>query len=905
MILRSIGVQGWRCFADPMTVGPFGHAINVIHAPNAVGKSTLLEALLRGFFDGHRVGGRDVEMIRPWGRDLSPEVTLEFSEAGTDYRLKKRFLDNASCELFRKEDDRFVRLSEGEKADEFVRSLFSAGSPGRGLSKPAHWGLAQVRLVPQGELAVPELSGNLVEDIQESLGVQVSGPGMSGLEERIDAAYLRFFTRGGKLKTGKDAPRVVELKDRVQELEREQRGILEELEVFDQASRRVEDLRAERAQAKRDAESLDQELAKARQEAQSYGKLVTDRDLKQEQMKTASARHAELKQRIQGIESARKELARAREELERLGKDTSERVKELTRLNALAEQAKSHLEEVRKGRQGVDKAERDAENAERFVQAGRHLAELQGLLKRIREAAQDLEAGKKELAGTVAPDAKALKAIRKARTARDEAQVRLDAALITLEIVPQINGRMEILAAEETGQREITPGTPVLVKGAPEVVVNLEGVARIRARGPAGTVEELREEVNKEARNLEALTAGFGTADMDQLEAKSEHYHRIQQKVSDAQTRLDTLLSNTTAEEIEQESRKTERIIEEISRAYPPWAGTPPDADSLRNAAREIKQAFVSCVEEAELKNEKAAQAFQAANVRIAKLQAEHDLLDRGVKSISERLEDMQKDGMDDPERAAKLSGISLEWDAARSGVEKLETEFSRFQDDPRLLAERLEKQRNAIQDQASNALELLKKEEGRLEQLATSGPYSALSQVEEQIAELKTQIDTEELRINAIRLLRDTVLHCKAKILSDLRKPVEESATRMLQRIAGTRIGSVQLADSFNPQAVTPRMASSDVTLLDLSGGEKEQVHLAVRLALAEVLAGNDRRFLVLDDILTATDTGRLARVLSILEEAAQRLQLFILTCHPERYRGLAEADFYDLEELLISIQP
>ena len=900
MILRSIGVQGWRCFADPMTVGPFGDAINVIHAPNAVGKSTLFEALLRGFFDGHRVGGREVESLRPWGRDLSPEVTLEFSEAGTDYRLKKRFLDNASSELFRKEENKFVRLSEGEKADEFVRNLFSAGSPGRGLSKPAHWGLAQVLLVPQGELEVPELSGNLVEDIQQSLGVQVSGPGMGGLEERIETSYLRLFTPTGKLKTGKDAPKVVELKDHLHQLEQEQRRILEDLEVFEQVSRRVEDLRSERAQAKRDAEALDQELAKARQQAQAYKALVTDRDLKAAQMKTASAQHGELKQRIDGIDTARKELARTREELDRLGKDTSERLKELDRLNAQAELAKSHLEEVRKGREDVDKAERQAEDAERFVQAGKHLAELHGLLKRIREATQDLEAGKKELAATVAPDAKALKAIRKALTARDEAQVRLDAALITLEIVPQKPGSIDILAAEETGHQEITPGTPVLVKGAPEVVVDLTGVARIRARGPAGTVEELREEVNKETRNLEALTAGFGTADIDQLEAKSEQFNIIQQKVSDAQTRLDTLLSNTTAEEIEQESRKTESIIDEISRTYPAWTDTPPNADSLRTTARETRQAFLSRIDEAELKNEKAAQAFQAASVKIAKVQAEQDLRDRDVKSISEKLDQMQKDGMDDQQRSARLNEISLEWDAARSAAEKLESELSHFQDDPRLLAERLEKQQNAIRDQASNALESLKKEEGRLEQLATAGPYSALSQVEEQIAELETQVDSEELRINAIRLLRDTVHHCKSNILSDLRKPVEESATRMLQRIAGTRLGTVQLADRFHPQAVTPRMASSEVTLLDLSGGETEQVHLAVRLALAEVLADNDRRFLVLDDILTATDTGRLARILSILEEAAQRLQLFILTCHPERYRGLSGADFYDLEGVL-----
>jgi len=37
-------------------------------------------------------------------------------------------------------------------------------------------------------------------------------------------------------------------------------------------------------------------------------------------------------------------------------------------------------------------------------------------------------------------------------------------------------------------------------------------------------------------------------------------------------------------------------------------------------------------------------------------------------------------------------------------------------------------------------------------------------------------------------------------------------------------------------------------------------------------------------------------------LEEAAQQLQIFILTCHPERYRGLSAADFYDLEGILTS---
>ena len=39
---------------------------------------------------------------------------------------------------------------------------------------------------------------------------------------------------------------------------------------------------------------------------------------------------------------------------------------------------------------------------------------------------------------------------------------------------------------------------------------------------------------------------------------------------------------------------------------------------------------------------------------------------------------------------------------------------------------------------------------------------------------------------------------------------------------------------------------------------------------------------------------------ILSILEEASDRLQLVVLSCHPERYRALAGAAFFDLEGIL-----
>jgi len=53
-------------------------------------------------------------------------------------------------------------------------------------------------------------------------------------------------------------------------------------------------------------------------------------------------------------------------------------------------------------------------------------------------------------------------------------------------------------------------------------------------------------------------------------------------------------------------------------------------------------------------------------------------------------------------------------------------------------------------------------------------------------------------------------------------------------------------------------------------------------------------------NDVFTYTDTTRLARITTILDEAAERFQIVLLTCHPERYRGLPNAEFFDLEKIV-----
>lgn len=479
MILRSIHVEGWRCFIAPVRVGPFSDGLNVLYAPNATGKSTLFEALLRGLLDSYRVTGREVEALRPWGRFLAPAVSVEFTHGGTDYRLTKRFLDRSSSNLERRENGRFVRLAEGEAADQQVREILTHNPPGRGLARPENWGLAQVLWAPQGDLALAELSGDVVSNIREFLGAQISGPGAGLLEERIEDAYLKVYTPGGKLKTGKDASALVRLREQLQQAIENRGYALEQQQAFEEAARRVEDLRARRLQAKRTADEFAKVLAEARSSAEAYTALLADKREREGKAESAEIQYGALKERSDAIKAARKAIQEARDTLERLRGDLLLRAREMEEREKEATRAKSRLEDVRKERLAVEEARQKADLARRYLDTKGKVEELGRRLRRIAQVYRTLTQCRKERSELVAPDTRALRAIRKAVREREAAQAYLETTLITLEVVPEKAGSLEIVAGEERGTRALAPGRALEVKGSPEVVVEVHGVGRV------------------------------------------------------------------------------------------------------------------------------------------------------------------------------------------------------------------------------------------------------------------------------------------------------------------------------------------------------------------------------------------------------------------------------------------
>ena len=110
---------------------------------------------------------------------------------------------------------------------------------------------------------------------------------------------------------------------------------------------------------------------------------------------------------------------------------------------------------------------------------------------------------------------------------------------------------------------------------------------------------------------------------------------------------------------------------------------------------------------------------------------------------------------------------------------------------------------------------------------------------------------------------------------------------TAAFAELSGDRTRRVFLDDKLQIAGIGANRESSHAFDL-LSQGAKEQLLLCLRLAVAQELAADEPQLLILDDVLVNTDPVRQERVLDVLGSVASTLQILVLSCHADRYRGV-----------------
>jgi DNA repair exonuclease SbcCD ATPase subunit len=182
--------------------------------------------------------------------------------------------------------------------------------------------------------------------------------------------------------------------------------------------------------------------------------------------------------------------------------------------------------------------------------------------------------------------------------------------------------------------------------------------------------------------------------------------------------------------------------------------------------------------------------------------------------------------------------------------------------------------------------------------QLTLDGSSDPQADLEHARAKFETASElhaTEARRAAAIALLHRLFTEAREAIDRNLSQPLADRINAYLQCLFGSSTTlTVRVSEGGIEGLELVRADDSAFGFATLSGGAREQVAAAVRLAMAEILAADHDGCLpvVFDDAFAFSDPQRIQALQRMLDYAArQGLQIILLTCTPGDYAGLGAA--------------
>jgi DNA repair exonuclease SbcCD ATPase subunit len=897
MIVRQIEAEGWGCFANAIVIGPLTEGVNVLYGPNGTGKSTFLETIIRGLFDSYAVGGSEAQALRPWGRSLTPKVRIEFAHGGVEYRLKKRFLDKPSALLEVREDGRWTRFAEDEAADKHVRGLLRADAPGSGLSSSKHWGSIQVLWSPQDVQDLQPLSGDVLADVRASLGFQIAGPEALRIQRRIDAVYANLYTPTGKLRSGAGEAPVTRLRRAKADAEVAAERARRELQKLETSRSRVAELQSRYGQCRDSISRLTMGLKDARTLLIEYETVVGKRAERQQRKRAAQAEYFKAKQQLDSIQECVTAMALAAQDLKAIEGELPNASERLTRARADHQTATDNLNNALSEQEKASRASQQAALARQLIGHLATQANLRGRIERADAARLEIERCRGAIRALGAPSQGQLTGIRGAIKVRDEAKLRLESSRIALELQPIANTTVHVLSGDQAGEHTVLAGQSTRISGSPAVEIDIPGFGRIRATGPKASTAEYKRQFDGATAKVHELMKPFCTDELTRLEEMGAEAISLEKELRSAESSFETHAQDKSIDDLRFRQEETEAEIKKILREQPSWSGEPPDVVVLESFARKTQHEAEAGLRAAQQDSTDLQEVLNEARLSESGLQTRRNHRCEEVRNLNQRLEQLRSDGKTDEVRREELRSAALEYDAQGAALEELDRALAAFTTDPSVTVKRLEPHAEQAERECDLVREQLRDEEAGVRQISSSAPYSMLSEADERSASIAAELREEEVRTEAVKLLRETIEACRSEAIASIPEQVAETAASILHNIAGTGFQTIRLSSGLLPVGVSPTSVNTAVPLSDLSGGEKEQVDFSVRLALGKQLARSERQLLVLDDSMTKTDPVRFGHILQVLQESTDQLQILILTCNPERYKSLAAAKLHDLE--------
>lgn len=844
----------------------------VVSGANEIGKSSMIEALDLLLEVKDRSSKKEVKQVKPTHADVGAEITAEISTGPYRFVYRKRFHKRCETELTVLAPHR--EQNTGDEAHDRVKAM---------LDETVDTSLWQAQRVLQSASTAPvDLSG--CDALSRALDVAAGeAAALSGAEpllvDRIEAEYLRYFTRTGR-PTGEWAAVLNRLRDADEEVARRAAAIAE----VDDAVRRHASLSEELARLALDRADALKRVAAAQVAADAVAALI--RQVKEADLVAAAA------------EAAHTASVAAVTERRRLRADIDQRaaaIVESEALEAEAVDAQATAVEVQvaaeaaaaDARTSVETSRSRVETARRAVEqrAERDEADrLDARLAKITAAQRDLDAVSAELAG-IALTAESMGEIESAERAVERAagQVELMSAHLELTAVADVevhvDGAPIALRTGDTWSATVSADTDIEVPGLL--------TARLVAGMPASEMQAKLESAQQ------VLATALSSAGVDDV-TSARTLDQRRQLLSATRDRLFATVEALTGDESLDRLRTRLAELNERRPAEPDLFDV--DMDTARveldAATVEHQKAIADCETHRKVAEAAAKQLGERAT-RVTVLREKLATAAAEIALARERLAELRAVAGDD-ELAVKTEAQGEEARRAAALVAELREELARTAPDSVIAAlTDATRRADALGSRHDEVADALREVSAQLKVYGTQGRKGQLDAAETERQHAEAEHLRVQRRARAAQLLRSVVLRhrdaTRLRYVDPFRGEIE-------------RLGRLVFGDSFEVEVdsglrICSRTVSGrTVPYESLSGGAKEQLGIVARLASAALVAKEDSVPVVIDDALGFTDADRLAKMGSVFNAVGGDGQVIVLTCTPQRYAGVAGAHLIEL---------
>lgn len=892
MILHSLEITHVGRFRETVRLGPFAPGLNVLAAPNESGKSTALHAAARTLFDRHSTRSEEIKAFQPVGTSLAPRVVVEFETRAGRFRLAKTFLQKPESQLHQSRSGSWELIAEADAADQRVQSLLQSSLPGRGATRPEHWGFLGFLWARQGEPAAwPGLDDAEVgQRIRARLARVELDPVIEQLRLRLATAAENIITATGQPRTG--GP-LREAEDDLAAIDANLTSLRHTRADLDEALQRYQQSEAEVARLEKEHTERSAAAATLREQTLAAERLRGELDARQQALTTAQ-------EKLTTVTSDSDTLAR----LQRDQIDTQTSLTQARTSAQIAEQALSEL------RTRLDQAQSDQPRHETALQSLRNGHQrLQSLIK-LREQSTSTAALAKQLkkaeAASTAIAALEVKKIQlpalapaKLKKLEELAEsvhtlrTRLQALGLTVELTPDKKAGFENLGDKASPQQTLPAGKTTRLQSPQALDLQLVGWGRVVIRSGSHDAQSVAADLTKAETDLQESLQQAGVSTLQAARETVTARKDLEAQLKTATAALDPHLGeHETIEDLRQFAATAARRTEALTASL-----APTDDEQARNLtdleATEAAQA--ESITDAESR-------LDAFNKQLAKLRTderaanqtalqankqagEHESRQRTLEAQIKVIADRYPDGLDGAKTAAQLAFAQAEARVVATKAE-LPADFERLPERNKRAAASLQQIINDLQARRTDRDQA----QGTLEILGGQGLYSRETELEEKKAEATLRRDAAQARGWSARVAHDLIEHRKQAATKAVLAPLEKRLTTAFAELTGDTARQVFLNERLQVTGIG-RTKEEAYAFDQLSQGAKEQLLLCLRIAVAQELATEEPQVLILDDVLVNTDPVRQDRILDALSAQAVRLQILILTCHPDRYRGVGQA--------------